>query len=251
MSRYARVLERDHSSVSNPPGVSKPATAEAARQAEVSSRHSASTLLPRDGAWRQELERLRGAIVLANQLRAVQVILLCGARSDDGATSVAAHLALALAEMEETQVALADVSQSKPGVERFLNGALPGRRLKEVLPHSSNLSIQQTSIEDLHLVTTGNGMSLMMLLQPVDLLRRLRERFRYVILSAPPVVAHPDTALLATKADGVILVAQAGKSRLEHLGAAKTEFERVGANILGVVLNRRKDYLPKLLTNRM
>ena len=190
--------------------------------------------------------------MLANQLHGVQVILICGARTDDGATSVAAHLALILADMDRTPVALADVSQSRSALEQLLKGALPGRHLKEVFPQGSRLSVQQTQVQNFYLVTAAQGeTSLMALLQPLDLLRRLRERFKYVILNTPPVIVHPDTALLATKADGVMLVAQAGKSRLDELEAAKVELERVGAHILGVVLSQCKEHLPKLLADRM
>lgn len=240
MSRYARVLERVNASVPHSAGMRS--------QPNAPSPQSASALLPRDSSWRQELERLRGAVVLANQLQGVQVILICGARTDDGATSVAAHLALTLAEMDRTPVALADVSQSQPAVEHLLAGALPGRYLKEVLPHGSRVGVVQTQVRNLYLVASAHGSaSLPALLQPMDLLRRLRERFKYVILNAPPVIVHPDTALLATKADGVMLVAQADKSRLDELEAAKAEFDRAGANILGVVLSQCKAYLPKML----
>ncbi|MBI3950773.1 MAG: CpsD/CapB family tyrosine-protein kinase [Acidobacteria bacterium] len=246
MSRYARVLERINAAA---PQASAAGTG---NQAEGSAQTSASALLPRGSAWRQEMERLRGAVVLANQLHGVQAILICGARDNDGATSVAVNLALALAEMDRTPVALADVSQSQPGVAALLMGALPGRHLKEVLPNGSSLSVQQTRIQNLYLVAANeSGASLVTLLQPMDLVRRLRERFKYVILNAPPVIAHPDTGLLATKADGVMLVAQAGKSRLDQLEAAKTEFERVGANILGVVLSQCKEYLPRMLADRI
>jgi protein-tyrosine kinase len=244
MSRYARVLERIGTSASNPSDFL------AGGQAEASSQHSAATLLPSDRAWRQELERLRSAILLAGQMQSVQVILMCGSRSPDGTTSVAVHLALALAEMDRTPVALADLGVSEPRAERYLKGALPTQPLKEVLPSGSSLSVLQTQIRNFYLIApTQAGAPPIVPMQTLDLLRRLRERFKYVILNAPPVLLHPDTALLATRADGVVLIAQAGKSRLDELNAAKTEFERVGANILGVVLNQRKEHLPKLLAD--
>jgi Mrp family chromosome partitioning ATPase len=246
MSRYARVLEKLNASVA------KLSNGETGQQPEGAVLQPASTLLPRSGDRRQELERLRGAVVLANQLHGIQVILVCGSREDDGATLVSVELALTLAEMDRTTVTLADVTQSPPGVESFLKGVLPGRHLNEVIPPGSKLVVQQTRVQNLYLVARPpDGLPLMALVQPLDLLRRLRERFKYVIINAPPVVAHPDTALLATKADGVILVAHADKSRLEELEAAKTEFVRVNANILGVVLSQRKEHLPKLLAAHM
>jgi Mrp family chromosome partitioning ATPase len=254
MSKYARVLERISASVSN--SVARAAEAVTpnpiSTPVENTSQRPTSTVLPRTGTRRQELERLRGSVLLANQMQDVQMILICGAREDDGATAISVDLALTLAELDRTPVALVDVYQGGPGVKPYLNSALPGRRLKEILPQGSNLTVQQTQVRNFYLIgDEQDGVPLMSLIQPADILRRLRERFKYVIVNAAPIIAHPDTALLATKVDGVIMIAQADKSRLDELSAAKEEFERVNANIMGVVLSRRKEHLPKVLADRV
>lgn len=254
MSKYARVLERITASVSGSagsgaeagrPNTTDPAIKDATASVPVSNR-------PHTGTRRQELERLRGAVLLANQMQGVQIVLLCGAHDDDGATAISAELALALAELDQTPVALVDVHQGGPNIASYLKEALPGRHLKEILPPASHLTVQQTRIHNFYLIgDEQTGAPLMALIHPVDILRRLRERFKYIIINAAPVLTHPDTVLLATKVDGVIMIAQADKSRLDELSAAKAEFERVHAHILGVVLSQRKQHLPKALADRV
>lgn len=254
MSKYARVLERisgsvsrsaDHAAERAQPGASEPAVTDTATSVP-------SSILPHTGTRRQELERLRGAVLLANQMQGVQIVLLCGAHDDDGAAAVSAELALILAELEHTPVALVDVYQGGPDITSHLKSALPGRPLKEVFSLTNQLTVQQTRVTNFYLIGDEQAsMPLMSLIHPADVLRRMRERFKYVIVHAGPVLTHPDTVLLATKVDGVIMIAQADKSRLEELSAAKTEFERVHAHIMGVVLSQRKQHLPKALAERV
>ena len=72
------------------------------------------------------------------------------------------------------------------------------------------------------------------------LLARAREAATFVILDAPPISAIADALALATIVDGVLLVVRAGKTRRPAAQRAKDQLERVGANILGVVLTDPK-----------
>jgi len=50
------------------------------------------------------------------------------------------------------------------------------------------------------------------------------------------VLAVSDAAVLAPLVDGVLLVLAAGRSRRDTTRAAREALDRVGANVLGVVL---------------
>lgn len=242
MSRYARVLDRLRNPTSDMP------VPEAEFPVDVSPHPVDTSIPPCHQHWREELRRLRGIIVLANQLHGVQTILICGTRQDDGASSVAGHLAVALAEIGRGRIAFADGRGTTSNGAHPLDAALVGSDRKMGVAASSSLCVRRTRIANLEVVASRhNGDSVMTLLQPADLVRRLRKQFSYIILSAPPVIAHPDTLLLATKVDGVILIAAAHRTRLDDLEAAKTELEHVGANILGVVLNAYQEILPRVL----
>lgn len=241
MSRYARVLDRLRSPT---PDMSVPQTE---YPVDISPRSEVTSGLPCHQHWREELNRLRGIVVLANQLHGVQTLLICGTRQDDGASSVASHLAVALAEVGRGRVAFVNARGTTSNGAHPLDAALVGSDRKMGVAASSSLCAQRTDIANLDVVTSRqNGDSVMTLLQPADLVRRLRKQFSYVILSAPPVITHPDTLLLTTKVDGVILIAAAHRTRLDDLEVAKTELEHVGANILGVVLNAYRELLPRV-----
>ncbi|MDY6845973.1 MAG: hypothetical protein SVP52_02425, partial [Chloroflexota bacterium] len=53
----------------------------------------------------------------------------------------------------------------------------------------------------------------------------------------PPAIVS-DARILSTKSDGVIFVVRPGKTRAIAVKTALEEFYRVGANVIGVVMNR-------------
>ena len=73
-----------------------------------------------------------------------------------------------------------------------------------------------------------------------DLLRDAREMFDYVLIDAPPVGPLSDWTILATQADGVLLVLDAHNTRRNALREAVRSLESVGARILGTVTNKMK-----------
>ena len=57
-----------------------------------------------------------------------------------------------------------------------------------------------------------------------------------VLFDAPPIISVTDAAVLATKLDGVLLVAYAGKTRRDRVREATQLLEKVKAHVVGVVL---------------
>ena len=71
-----------------------------------------------------------------------------------------------------------------------------------------------------------------------DLLRDLRERFDVVVIDSPPLLPVTDAALLASITDGAILVVNHGTTTREQLAGAVDRLDGVGAEPLGLVINR-------------
>ncbi len=82
-------------------------------------------------------------------------------------------------------------------------------------------------------------------------LNKVRNSFDFVIFDCAPVPGFPDTQTLCSKVDGVILVITFDKTRRQVALRAKKELEDAGANILGVVINRRKYYIPDWIYRRL
>jgi capsular exopolysaccharide synthesis family protein len=77
------------------------------------------------------------------------------------------------------------------------------------------------------------------------------DNFDYLILDAPPVLIYPEFRILCSKMDGVVLVLESGNARRQVALKAKKEIEEAGGRILGVVMNRRKYYIPKWIYKRL
>jgi Mrp family chromosome partitioning ATPase len=70
-----------------------------------------------------------------------------------------------------------------------------------------------------------------------------------MIIDAPPVNLNFDVLMLSLHLDSVILVAEADRTRFQELREALKELRRAGTNLLGIVLNRQKEGLPKAMQN--
>jgi len=83
------------------------------------------------------------------------------------------------------------------------------------------------------------------------MLDALRERFDLVVIDAPPLNAGSDAALLSSVVDGVVLVVEAGRARWQAVRSGMEQIAAQGGTVLGVVLNRRRRYIPECIYRRL
>ena len=71
-----------------------------------------------------------------------------------------------------------------------------------------------------------------------SIIRQLTGSFDMVLIDAPPVIAVTDAQILATIAEGTLIVTSYGAT--EKFGLVKTKelLDKVGAKVLGVVINK-------------
>ena len=58
---------------------------------------------------------------------------------------------------------------------------------------------------------------------------------------------YSESSFLAEKMDGVILVVEAERTKTEVVRKIRKDLESTGVNILGVVLNKKRNYIPSYL----
>jgi capsular exopolysaccharide synthesis family protein len=102
--------------------------------------------------------------------------------------------------------------------------------------------IRQTGVDCLSILTTGalppNPAELLGSKRMHDLNKQLHAQADIVIFDGPPCLPVTDPAVLANLVDGVILVVDMTQTRRKDAQRAKEILSKVGARMLGVVLNR-------------
>ena len=71
----------------------------------------------------------------------------------------------------------------------------------------------------------------------IAILKGVKEGIDFVVIDSPPVLAVTDAVVLASRVDGVIVVVKPGVTKLAACKQAVEQLRRVGANLLGVILN--------------
>jgi capsular exopolysaccharide synthesis family protein len=71
-----------------------------------------------------------------------------------------------------------------------------------------------------------------------ELLASLETVFDFIVIDSPPVATFADSAILAAMTDGVLLVVQENRNSAETLRQTRKLLKMVGANIVGVVVNK-------------
>lgn len=197
----------------------------------------------------EEYQRLRASLLSVTVPAGLHTVLVTAPNHGEGTTTVAVGLASALGREREARVLLLEGNLRTPGFQRLLPVSgdvgvadfVAGRAAPEALltrVDRYNFSVIHAGVP----VHAGAELELVS-----GLLTRLRPQFDFIVIDGPPVNRYADVSVLAPTVDGVVLVVEADKTPLADAEAATRELGRVGARILGVVLNRRRSYIPAFL----
>jgi len=77
-----------------------------------------------------------------------------------------------------------------------------------------------------------------------------KNNYKFVIFDTPPISKASIPVRLGGIVDGMILVVESEKTHKEKMVRAKEQLDQVKTRILGVVLNKNKDHLPKFLRKK-
>ncbi len=83
-----------------------------------------------------------------------------------------------------------------------------------------------------------------------SLFATLRGRFDVVVVDSPPVHGSSYSLVVARQVDGVVFVVEATRTRWPVAKSAKHTIVNAGGNVVGMVLNKRRTYIPSLLYKR-
>lgn len=188
---------------------------------------------------------LRTNLEFSNLDKALRTILVTSASAEEGKSTTLANLAVTVAQGGK-KVVLVDADLRRP-TQHQLFGLENNRGLSDMVRDDAMLAeppLQETSIPNLKVLTSGhlppNPAEILGSKRMGEILAALLQRADLILLDAPPVLAVTDAAVLSSKADGVVLVISAGKTKRESAKKAQAQLQKVNARILGAVLNNAK-----------
>jgi len=184
---------------------------------------------------------LRTSLEFSGLDRPLHSLLVTSPAADDGKAAVLANLAVVMAEGGR-RVILVEGDLRKPALhdlfglnnETGLSSLIQGEAMPQELP------LQDSGIDGIKLLTSGplppNPSVLLGSDRMKAVIETLTGQADLVLLSAPPVIAVTDAALLAAQVDGTLLIVRAGGTERAHVQRAKALLEKVNANLVGAVL---------------
>jgi capsular exopolysaccharide synthesis family protein len=192
-----------------------------------------------------EAESYRGvrtqlSVITANSGH--QVIQVTSPNPGDGKSTLAANLAISLAQSGKKTVLL-DCDFRKPRVHKLFAIAKPELGLASVTGGLANLSqaIRHSSIDNLDILPCGprpqNPAELLSGARFQEVLAELRKMYDYVIVDTPPMLAVSDPRVVAQRVDGILLVFKITKRARPLAERAREQLADMGANLLGVIVN--------------
>lgn len=176
--------------------------------------------------------------------RGQKVILVTSAGENEGKSTIAANLALAMAE-KNRRVILMDCDFRKSSQHKIFEVAVPkGDNLTTYLLQEEWDAQSQLPLISKHgidlCVSQSSGRNITRLLNNgrlPALLQQLRRQADYVILDTPPMLAAPDAEAIAAMADTALLVVRSDFMPIDAINECLDRLRRSSPEVCGFVLN--------------
>ena len=188
----------------------------------------------------EAIYQLRTGILYSS--KDVKTIAITSAFENQGKSFISFHLAYSLSQVGK-RVLLVDTDMRKSVLQRRmgLEGVKLG--LSEYLSGNAELGqvIYDVGITNMHVLFSGklvpNASALLAAKWLENLCAEVRDSYDYVIFDTPPICVVGDAAIVASFCDGALLVIENGVTKKKTLAQMKSEMDKVGANVIGVVQN--------------
>jgi polysaccharide biosynthesis transport protein len=184
---------------------------------------------------------LRTALFFSGVTEEERVIQVTSPNAGAGKTVLVANVAISMAQSGK-KVLLIDAELRKPGLHRLF-GISGQVGLASVIAKDVEIqdAVQDTGIGNLWLLPCGpippDPAELLTSSRFSELIAVVRDKYDYVLIDSPPILAVTDPCIVAARVDGVLLTLHISQDRRQHAQRAHALLSAMGVNILGVVVN--------------
>lgn len=200
------------------------------------------TQSPQQSPRAESFRQLRTNLQFANVSGRAATVLVTSSLPGEGKSTTATNMAISLAQAGQ-RVCLVDADLRRPMVNDYLGLDRAVGLTTALIGAAEVLDVLQPWGEDeLFVLASGqippNPSELLGSDAMKQLLELLDDTFDAVVIDAPPLLPVTDAAVLSQHVGGVVMVVGAQKLRRQDLEKSLSALEMVGANLLGVILNR-------------
>jgi succinoglycan biosynthesis transport protein ExoP len=204
---------------------------------------------------------LRTNLDLTGLRKVGNAIVITSSAPQEGKTQTLCNLGIAMAQAGQKVILIGSDFRKpmiyklfglkrSPGLSEVLIGKAPWRKVANTATDillgglEYEKILKTPGIENLHIITCGertpNPAELLSFAEMDELIQELKQEFDVILFDSSPTLPVTDSAILGAKADGVILVYQAGKTARQALFRSKIQLENVDVKVIGVVINNLK-----------
>ena len=180
-----------------------------------------------------------------------QVLMVTSIQENEGKSTVAANLALSLAQ-KDARVLLIDGDLRKPACHLVLGQKFISNTLTDVLTGKAQVqdAVIHHRVGNLHLLLDkrhhNNSGDLLSSDQMKELLSWARSEYDFVVLDLPPMAVTSDAELMAEYVDASLLVVRQNVSTAKVLNTSIEALDGSKSKLLGCVLNNVYSAAPTL-----
>lgn len=184
---------------------------------------------------------VRTNLLFMSHERQARRILVTSSGPQEGKTTSVINLAITMAQ-SGTRTVIVDTDLRRPRLHKSF-GVPNDVGISNLILGETTLekAVRASGVDNLDLILCGpippNPAELLHAESFARLVDALADRYDRVFFDSPPVSAVADALVLATRADGVVLVVQAGHTTWHAALDARRRIEGVGGRLFGAVLN--------------
>ncbi len=192
----------------------------------------------------EDIRTIRTNLMFTSSDEESKVILVTSSIPGEGKSFISSNLATAFAQTGESTLLIdSDLRLGRIhkvfGISntKGLSNLLVGQNVVDCAEY-----IKKTNIPNLYIIPRGtvppNPSELLNSTNTKKIINFLRENFDRIIFDGVPINGLPDSLIMASIVDRVVLVTSCGYTKIDELMEAKKALEKIDANVAGVVVNR-------------
>lgn len=198
--------------------------------------------------------RLRASA--CNEVDRTCVIGVTSCMPGEGVTTIAANLAAHSVNAVRGPVLIVEANFERPSLAaRLAVQANPGLAEALAKQESWQACVHPSRVPNVCVMPAGRvthqSPNLGSIANAIPLLTSLRREYPFIVVDLPPASESELSLAFSEHLDGVLLVLEAERLRVQVVERTKSLYGQLGVNLLGVVLNKRRMHIPRWLYDRL